>query len=269
MIYMMLDAPTVSGFLPGQHVVLLSKDAGQGIEARKLGLTLRDTLMVLTGEAPEFAFLFRKPLEGTVLDNTLKYGVGGLNIDACRISGKAKKPTSIRSYRRFDDKADKPELIEPPDPHPGGRWPTNLVLIHTFKCQEVGTRKVRAITGTLNGAWRRGHQYDGGYVGADASLLGRPIGYGDEDGTETVAAWVCQEDCVVKALDQQSGNLPTQKSRSNPDAPTAQGLGLFGQASKQKNGPEYFGDSGGASRFFPQFAHRGELMEWLRRLLGG
>ena len=33
----------------------------------------------------EPAVLARKPLEGTVADNVLKWGTGGLNIDACRI----------------------------------------------------------------------------------------------------------------------------------------------------------------------------------------
>ena len=35
--------------------------------------------------AQEPAVLARKPLEGTVADNVLKWGTGGLNIDACRI----------------------------------------------------------------------------------------------------------------------------------------------------------------------------------------
>ena len=29
----------------------------------------------------------RKPLEGTNIDNVLKYGTGGINIDGCRIQG--------------------------------------------------------------------------------------------------------------------------------------------------------------------------------------
>lgn len=35
--------------------------------------------------AYEPIILIRKPLEGTVVDNVLKYGVGGINIDGCRI----------------------------------------------------------------------------------------------------------------------------------------------------------------------------------------
>lgn len=49
--------------------------------------------------AVEFFTLVRKPLEGTVAQNVLKYGVGGLNIDASRVGENAT-----------------------------GRWPANLVL---------------------------------------------------------------------------------------------------------------------------------------------
>ena len=39
--------------------------------------------------AIEPIILARKPLEGTVANNVLAHGVGGLNIDACRVSGEA------------------------------------------------------------------------------------------------------------------------------------------------------------------------------------
>lgn len=60
---------------------------------------------------------------------------------------------------------------------------------------------------------------------------------------------------AAAAMDEQSGNLPTQKARKNPGKETT-GSGMFGIAGKQKNGPEYLGDSGGASRFFPVFKYQ-------------
>ena len=39
--------------------------------------------------AIEPIILARKPLDGTVANNVLAHGVGGLNIDACRVSGEA------------------------------------------------------------------------------------------------------------------------------------------------------------------------------------
>ena len=60
---------------------------------------------------------------------------------------------------------------------------------------------------------------------------------------------------AAAAMDEQSGNLPTQKARKNPGKETTDS-GMFGIAGKQKNGPEYLGDSGGASRFFPVFKYQ-------------
>jgi DNA modification methylase len=45
------------------------------------------------------------------------------------------------------------------------------------------------------------------------------------------------------------GSGATQATRTNPDVPNAD-AGMFGLARRQKNGPEYLGDSGGYSRFF-------------------
>jgi len=49
--------------------------------------------------AHEPIVLARKPLAGTVVDNVLKYGVGGLNIDECRISHNEPEKTTNRKQR--------------------------------------------------------------------------------------------------------------------------------------------------------------------------
>ena len=52
--------------------------------------------------AVEFWILARKPIEGTVTDNVLKHGVGGLNIDECRVGYTSEddkwKPTQARKF---------------------------------------------------------------------------------------------------------------------------------------------------------------------------
>lgn len=58
-------------------------------------------------------------------------------------------------------------------------------------------------------------------------------GYADEDGQEAIPAWECVSACPVGLLDGQSGG---------------------------------YGDSGGASRFFPQLRDEDELLAWLTRL---
>jgi len=62
----------------------------------------------------------------------------------------------------------------------------------------------------------------------------------------------CVEGCPVKELDDQSGDLPSNKSfsqtneRSPRDAPI-----LY--ATTKRNSPDHYGDQGGASRFYPCF----------------
>lgn len=72
--------------------------------------------------------LARKPFKGSVADNVLKYGTGGLNIDGCRIDGKPWTPhnaTGLASKKFFTDgELKKIDKI----PHDGGRWPANLLL---------------------------------------------------------------------------------------------------------------------------------------------
>ena len=48
--------------------------------------------------AYEPVIMARKPLEGTVADNVLKYGTGGINIDECRVE--SDKPVVIHSPRK-------------------------------------------------------------------------------------------------------------------------------------------------------------------------
>jgi site-specific DNA-methyltransferase (adenine-specific) len=67
----------------------------------------------------------RKPLEGTVVDNVLKYGTGGINIDATRIGD---EQITINTF----DNGAKPFGNAVGEPYTSrtveGRWPTNVIL---------------------------------------------------------------------------------------------------------------------------------------------
>jgi len=75
--------------------------------------------------AYEPAILARKPLRGTVADNVAQWGVGGLNIDGCRVGDedRLQKPvgnlTSIGSTRNHSHGEPRPVC---------GRWPSNVIL---------------------------------------------------------------------------------------------------------------------------------------------
>lgn len=74
----------------------------------------------------------RKPLDGTVADNVLKYGVGGINIDGCRIEtnddlngGYNTKGTSKKDLSNATSYATK--VMDKDFIQPIGRFPANVI----------------------------------------------------------------------------------------------------------------------------------------------
>ena len=72
--------------------------------------------------AIEPIILARKPLDGTVAANVLAHGVGGLNIDACRVGTDGGTSGAIKSPNAYGVRAGG---IERPT---GGRFPANVLL---------------------------------------------------------------------------------------------------------------------------------------------
>ena len=243
--------------LPGEHLVVIGREMA-AIRARLSGLQLRDTLLILLpGGTSLFAYLFRRPVESTIIENVLKYGVGGLNIDGCRITTRdnlnggaysgggrtADLPGAQRSQSAAGMFAEGAGRLPGEFEQPSGRWPTNLLLVHGPGCKQVGTKKVP--------------------------------GYADPDGLETIPNWDCQPDCPVRLLDEQSGQIKSAYP-GNPEGAQAK----YGQpVLNPKRGNCYapgldtkpcgvlYSDSGGASRFYPQFPDLPAALEWLQRLV--
>ena len=78
--------------------------------------------------AHEPIVMARKPIEGTVAENTLQYGVGGLNIDATRVGHTEEIKVSKaqtggnKVFGQGGRKTDTTDL------KPEGRWPANVIL---------------------------------------------------------------------------------------------------------------------------------------------
>ena len=74
----------------------------------------------------------RKPLTGTVAENVLEHGTGGLNIDACRIEGPPWKwgTQADLTGNGYGTKRPSAGDIHAKDveSNPKGRWPANLIL---------------------------------------------------------------------------------------------------------------------------------------------
>ena len=85
--------------------------------------------------ANEPIVLARKPLsESTVAKNVLKWGVGGLNVDGCRVDidfncgGRESAKNTIQKTSGIDFKGNKTETHKTPLYNSQGRFPANLIL---------------------------------------------------------------------------------------------------------------------------------------------
>jgi site-specific DNA-methyltransferase (adenine-specific) len=74
----------------------------------------------------------RKPLDGTVAENTLRWGVGGINIDASRVRFEAGEVDFARQQKQGADNPLRIGGAKPGDVvqmwKPEGRWPANVIL---------------------------------------------------------------------------------------------------------------------------------------------
>lgn len=257
--YLVTDQlPDVADLLRGGHVVLLSRDPLACVGLRRLGLEVRDTLLVLEPGGSRFAFLCRMPCsEPTVAENVQRYGTGGLWIDGCRVGTDTVTVWATKTGESCYGQVVQTNADKCPTTSHTGRWPSNLVLIHTPACRTVGTRDVKAPT--INRFVDGMKPFGNGAGHAYQSV---------EGGTEQVAVWACQEGCPVAALDQQAGMLTSGVGavRQQPHQTTSMSGSLGGPRGLAE---VCYGDSGGASRFFPQFATLSEFESWLSRLLGG
>ena len=249
---------------PGEHIVIVGDDV-DALEARRAGLHLRDTLAIFApGPVTLFAYLFRAPLEGTIAETCLKHGCGGLNIDGCRVkhSGaadfehhremveriKARGGSMANSWKNSSD------LSGASDVSSAGRWPTNAVLVHGPSCIQMGEKKVRSATNAYSPAHKTGSVW-GRFKGNVPAFH-----YADVEGKETVSTYNCQSNCPIRLLDEMSSEL-TSGSFNGVRA----GMGYHGAEGNVGSG--YVGNTGAASRFYPQFGSLREAFDWLRRLI--
>ena len=193
--------------------------------------------------------LARKPLAGTVATTASKYGTGGINIDACRISAGDEKigdgSKSLVAWRRMNGRTDLP--VKPPVARePGvGRWPANLLLQHLDGCQKTGTVEV---PGYVINRWDDGAKPFGGGAGHEFTTSHIP--------SQLMDVWDCQPGCPVAELDRQSGVIPgcRRDEDFHSESLHTEGWGSI----QQHRGPRGYADTGGAARYF----HQVQAEEW-------
>lgn len=184
-----------------------------------------------------------KPLDGTYVENALKHGVAGFNIDGARIGGFTNTTPSgydrVTKWRANNRDGKEIQVEDKPSDTPSGksgRFPANLVLSHTVDCVQDGVKKVNGTCEDLSLVLKAG-----------LKRLSPVIDRTNADGTETVENWVCSEECPIRMLDEQTGVL-TSGAGSIRNRSSKENNGNTGRAA----GTEMvsYGDKGGASRFF-------------------
>jgi len=79
--------------------------------------------------AYEPALLVRKPLSGTVAQNTLDHGCGGLNVDGCRVETDEQLGRACGGWLKGDYVGGQtPRWNSLGTTKEGGRWPSNIIL---------------------------------------------------------------------------------------------------------------------------------------------
>lgn len=235
-------------------------------------------LVLIPGPSALYVSLLRVPLEEpTVAKQVLKTGTGGLNIDACRVNipnGDWKGKGGGGVHERWNGEPIKNIVYgkgyrRNRPIYTTGRWPSNLLLVHHEECIEEGTKRIKGIVAgnttaiSQSGAHAKakGHQT----IGRKQQVTH----YADSDGLETVSNWICHPSCPVRLLDEQSGNLKSGTGAVKRSTAKGYQPSAFGKESRSVGSPNVeYGDSGGASRFFPQFKNLAECLDWVTKLIG-
>lgn len=200
--------------------------------------------------AHEPIVLAQKPYEGTYAKNMLKWGVGGLYIDGCRIDYIPDKEVDSRIYNRDKNITrghhENATLKYAPDGNEfpmfktlKGRWPSNFVLTHHPECKLIGKKRIGIDNRQIRKAGTvKETLYKGGWNPVDT------INYGKE----VMDYYQCHPDCPVKMIDEQSGDLSTS-FRPNLIGKNYESNSIFGQGGNISIRNQH-DDRGGASRFF-------------------
>jgi hypothetical protein len=128
--------PHINTFTDGSHILVVRNPIdyiSTTIRLEDDGWEVRDCIKVLLKDKTLQVSLLRKPFKGTVANNVLTNGCGGLNIDICRlnpgemISGESNGKAHHGGQFGGEPKGERPIV----KPHNKGRWATNVILENT------------------------------------------------------------------------------------------------------------------------------------------
>ena len=141
-------------------------------------------------------FIVQKPVEGTIARNILKWGTGGVNIEACRIES---TESLVRpEIPRFDNNAYGKGLGAGTQSQPNGRYPANTILVCSPECdRETHARSCPvSILGEQSGHCHKAGNKKETVVGSTSwfanSVSENPDYYGTADTSTSVARFFKQ-----------------------------------------------------------------------------
>jgi len=143
---------SIEEYIEGSHIIVLRKVKDffkNTCILEDIGWEVRDSIKVITETESFNATLFRKPFKGTVANNILENGCGGINIGISRISHT--DPDIIRktfeSPLGMEHCARNRNGERGAGPSPEGRFPSNLILIHGNGKGDCPVKKLDAQSG--------------------------------------------------------------------------------------------------------------------------
>ena len=228
--------------------------------------------------AIEPIILARKPLDGTVANNVLAHGVGGLNIDACRVGNESRinlpagnKANSGGVYKFSNAEVDAFNGAKPAEVV--GRFPANVLLDeHAAKEMDkqsgvlkgrVGMTKHGSGTNSVYGTYGRSEQSLVNDGRADSGGASRffPVFKSEGETPETKGRFpanVLLDEHAAAEMDKQSGDRPGFATQTDlqDGKPGGSFFGKRRDATRAGEVRQGYDDNGGASRFFPVFKYQ-------------
>ena len=196
--------------------------------------------------AHEPIVLARKPLIGTVVDNVLEHGTGGINIDACRIEhmtvdgGSLATNPHLRTHIKGGNggniiRSEKERRVI--TPNVSGRWPANILLSHHSDCKVVGSETVGS--GPVGGYNYKDREYTvKGFIPKN-----KPKSSSNR-GSEMVNVYECHPDCPYNFFPHTKSGTLTPAMNVKPSSGWSGGS----QADRVKS--VFQSNAGSAARFF-------------------
>ena len=239
--------------------------------------------------AVEFIVLAQKPREGTYANNCMKHGVGGLNINDCRIGYNGEVPNvGGRAKHGRGDGYGYKAMGDAIEPNTEGRFPANLVLSHSEGCVKVGDNQPIYVPNNKNKVWGKGmgggawdetkgrfpanlvlshsdgcvkvgeaddsfavNDKDKGSFETPSSMLFMNKNFKHKEATIIRDVYDCVDDCPVRLLDEQAPKTGSlYKAKRKKDTSGGSGDSWTNGGNKKGEDNGLYDGLGGASRFF-------------------